>query len=105
MTTFVWQINFMQVMPTPEPDTVVLSNYTVFGTDTGITASLTYSTTLLPANPSHFTPYDQITEAQAIEWTQAALGPAGVAEVESQVQSAIDYEKSPHPTVIPLPWA
>ena len=45
-----------------------------------------YSVNLLPANPDDFTPIDQITQAQALEWTQAALGPERVTNMVNNVK-------------------
>lgn len=104
MTTFTWVINSLQVMQSPEPNTVVMSNFTILGEEGGITGSVTYSVNLLPANPNSFTPYDQITQAQAIQWTQEALGPDRVAAMEGEVQAQIDAQKIPEPQPAPLPW-
>ena len=59
---------------------------------------------LLPANPDDFTPYDQITQAQALEWTQAALGPDRVAAMENEVDMLIAQAAVPTPQPAPLPW-
>lgn len=105
MTTFTWTINGLQVMQTPEPNTVVMSNFTILGDDAGITSSVTYSVNLLPADPNNFTPFDQITQAQAVQWTQEALGAERVTSMESEVQIQIDAQKIPEPQPAPLPWA
>lgn len=104
MTTFTWKINSLQVMQSPEPNTVVMSNFTILGDDAGITSSVTYSVNLLPADPANFTPFDQITQEQAIQWTQAALGADRVAAMEAEVQAQIDAQKVPEPQPAPLPW-
>lgn len=104
MTTFTWKINSLQVMQSPEPNTVVMSNFTILGDDAGITSSVTYSVNLLPASPANFTPYDQITEPQAVLWTQEALGPDRVTAMENEVQAQIDAQKIPEPQPAPLPW-
>ena len=104
MTTFVWSINGLQVMQTPEANTVTMSNFTILGTEDDITASISYSVNLLPANPDNFTPFDQISQEQAIQWTQEALGPERVAAMEEEVQQQIDIQKIPTPQPAPLPW-
>lgn len=91
-------------MQSPEPNTVVMSNFTILGDDAGITSSVTYSVNLLPADPANFTPFDQITQEQAIQWTQAALGADRVAAMEAEVQAQIDAQKVPEPQPAPLPW-
>ena len=104
MTTFTWQVNGLQVMQTPEPNTVVMSNFTIAGDEDGIKSQVSYSVNLLPADPSSFTPFDQITQEQAILWTQEALGADRVAAMEGEVQQQIDAQKVPTPQPAPVPW-
>ena len=99
-----WIINSLSVMNTPEPETVVMSNFTINNTQDGLTGSVTYSVNLLPADASNFTPYADITQAQAIQWTQDALGVQRVANMEAEVQALIDAQKIPTPQAMPLPW-
>ena len=99
-----WIINALLVENTPEPETVVMSNFTINDTQDGLTGSVTYAVNLLPADASNFTPYADITQAQAIDWTQAALGVDRVAAMEAEVQAQIDAQKIPTPQPAPLPW-
>ena len=100
-----WIINSLSVMNTPEPDTVVMSNFTINDTQNGLTGSVTYSVNLLPADASNFTPYADITQAQAVQWTQDALGAERVVAMEAEVQAQINAQKIPAPQPAPLPWA
>ena len=97
---FTWTVNSLQVMNSPEPQTVVMSNFTIAKDG----QQVNYSVNLLPANPDNFTPYDQITQAQALEWTQAALGPDRVAAMENEVDMLIAQAAIPTPQPAPLPW-
>ena len=100
-----WIINSLSVMNSPEPDTVVMSNFTINDTQAGLTGSVTYSVNLLPAEGgSGFTPYADITQAEAIQWTQDALGASRVTAMEAEVQAQIDAQKVPTPQPAPLPW-
>jgi len=99
-----WIINSLSVMNTPEPQTAVMSNFTINDTQDGLSGSVTYSVNLLPADASNFTPYADITQAQAIQWTQDALGAARVTAMENEVQVQIDAQKIPTPQPAPLPW-
>ena len=99
-----WTINSLMVTNSPEPETAVMSNFTISDTQEGLTGSVTYSVNLLPADADDFTPYADITQAQAIEWTQAALGEDRVAAMTAEVQAAIDVQKIPVPEPAPLPW-
>lgn len=87
-------------MNTPEPQTVVMSNFTIAKDG----QSVNYSVNLLPANPEDFTPYDQITQAQALLWTQEALGPERVTAMENEVDMLIAQAAIPQPQSAPLPW-
>ena len=95
-----WTINSLQVMNSPEPQTVVMSNFTI----AKLGQQVNYSVNLLPANPDDFTPFDQITQAQALEWTQAALGPERVTNMETEVDFLIAQAAIPTPQPAPLPW-
>jgi hypothetical protein len=99
-----WTINSLSTLNTPEPDTAVMSNFTISDTQDELTGSVTYSVNLLPADVENFTPYADITQEQAIGWTQAALGEQRVIDMEAEVQANIDQQKIPTPQPTPLPW-
>ena len=86
-------------MNTPQPETAVMSNFSV--SQDG--QSVTYSVNLLPADASKFTPYADITQDMAVAWTKDALGDR-VAAMEAEVQALIDAAKVPAPQPAPLPW-
>jgi hypothetical protein len=111
--TYTWSIQALLVDNTPEPETAVMSNFTINGVDEeNHTGSVSYSVNLLPADASNFTPYNEITEQQAIDWTKAALDSTGKNEdglyrteaMEEEVaeQIANSYIVTPQPA--PLPW-
>ena len=105
MTTFTWSINNLLVQNEDGlTEVAVMSNFTIQGVEGDITGQLSYSVNLLPPDAANFTPYADITEAQAIDWTQAALGPNRVAAMEQEVQTSIDQQKIPTPQPAPLPW-
>ena len=95
-----WSINSLSVMNTPLPETVVMSNFTI--AEDG--QSVTYSVNLLPADASNFIPYADITQAQAIQWTQDALGADRVAAMKAEVDALIAQAAIPTPQPEPLPW-
>ena len=105
MTTFTWSINGLLVQNTDGLSNVaVMSNFTILGVEGDITGQVSYSVNLLPPDAANFTPYADITEAEAIDWTQAALGLDRVAAMEQEVQQNIDQQKIPTPQPAPLPW-
>jgi hypothetical protein len=99
-----WIINSLSVMNSPEPDTVVMSNFTISDTQDGLSGSVTYCVNLLPNDGKNFIPYADITQAEAVLWTQDALGASRVAAMETEVQAQIDAQKVPTPQPAPLPW-
>lgn len=96
----IWTINSLSVMNTPEPETAVMSNFTI--SESG--QSVTYSINLLPADAANFTPYADITQDMAIAWTQDALGVDRVAAMEAEVDALIAQAAVPTPQPAPLPW-
>lgn len=99
-----WKINSLSVMNQPLPQTAVMSNFTISDKQGELTGSVTYSVNLLPADSVNFTPYADITQAEAIAWTKDALGASRVAAMEAEVQALIDAQKVPTPQSAPLPW-
>ena len=95
-----WIINSLSVMNTPLPETVVMSNFTIAQDG----QSVTYAVNLLPADASNFIPYADITQAEAIQWTQDALGTDRVAAMEAEVDALIAQAAIPEPVPTPLPW-
>jgi len=77
-----------------------MSNYTV--SEDG--QQVTYSVNLLPADAANFTPYNSITQSQAIQWTKDALGSDRVAAMEAEVDALIAAAAVPTPQPAPLPW-
>ena len=100
-----WTINSLLVTNDVLPEMVTMSNFTLSDEQAGLTGQVTYSLNLLPADPDNYTPYSQVTEAQAIQWTQAAAGAERIASWEDEVQAQIDAQKIPTPQPAPLPWA
>jgi hypothetical protein len=100
-----WSINSMMVTNDVAPDMVTMTNFTLSDTQDGLTGQVSYSLNLLPADPNNYTPYDQVTEAQAIGWTQDAAGVDRIASWEVEVQAQIDAQKVVTPQPAPLPWA
>jgi len=62
-----------------------------------------YGTVGLAEPGDSFTPYADITEADAIGWCKAALGDDEVASLEANVANQIDQQKNPK-TGEGVPW-
>ena len=95
-----WTIKSLSTMNTPEPETAVMSNFTI--AESG--QSVTYSVNLLPTDGKNFIPYADVTQAEAIQWTQDALGADRVAAMEAEVDALIAAAQVPTPQPQPLPW-
>jgi len=54
-------------------------------------------------DPDNYTPYDEITETQAVDWVKAALGPETVSEIESGLASQEEEILNPT-TADGIPW-
>ena len=55
-----------------------------------------------PSDPD-FIPYDQLTEAQVVQWVKEAMGADTVAAHEAAVQAQIDAQKNPT-NAAGVPW-
>jgi hypothetical protein len=114
-TTFTWSITGLLVKNEDGlSEVAVMSNFSINGVDeSGKTGQVSYSVNLLPPDAANFTPYNQITEAQAIQWTKDALDATGPNEeglyrtqaMELEVQAQIDAQYIPEPQPAPLPWS
>jgi hypothetical protein len=102
MTTFTTTIDSMYTLNTPEPGFVVNVLWTVTGVDGSNTASIGGSSQFTMQEGT-FTPYDQLTQQQVIDWISAQDIANAQACVQGQIDSQITPPVSPENT--PLPWA
>ena len=100
-----WTINNLMVTNESVPTMVTMVNFTLSDTQNGLTGQVSYSLNLLEGDPNNYTPYDQVTEAQAIQWTKDAAGAQRIASWGKEVQDQIDAQRIPTPVAAPLPWA
>jgi hypothetical protein len=100
-----WTINSLMVTNETVPTMVTMVNFTLSDEQDGLMGQVSYSLNLLEGDPANHTPYDQVTEAQAIAWTKDAAGAQRIASWEKEVQAQIDAQKIPTPQPAPLPWA
>ena len=81
-----------------------MSNFSINGTDGEYTGQVSYAVNLLQPDAENFTQYDDITEEQALQWTQSALGEDRVSAMEQEVADQIAKAAIPVPQPAPLPW-
>lgn len=104
MTTFTWQVTNVQVVNTPQPDTIAMTTFTITGQEGDITGSVTYAVNLLPADGENFTHFSSVGHDMAVQWTKEALGEDRVTAMEAEVQKHIDDQKIEYPVSKDLPW-
>lgn len=97
-----WSITSMVVIPQVDEyaEFAWQVGWQCSATDGTNNQSINSSVVFYPAQQGQpYTPYDQLTEAQVIEWVQQALGPEKTAQTESVVTSLLTAQQAP------LPWA
>lgn len=103
--TYTWSINNLMVQNEGDLEKVaVMSGFNINGTDGEYTGQVSYAVNLLQPDAENFTPYADITEEQAIQWTKDALGEDRVAAMEQEVADQIAKAAIPTPQPAPLPW-
>ena len=107
-TTYNWQISQLDCKSQVGDmiDYVVTSHWRCTGDDGEGHSGRCYSTVSFTVDPEkpNFVPFEDITEAQAIQWTQDALGEEQVAAVYTSIDTQIEAQINP-PIVSPtLPW-
>ena len=106
-TTYTWSVTQMDCYPEQDgkTDVVFTIHWTLIGQEAGFTGSVygTVGVTLDPDAP--YTPYADITEAQAVGWVQDAMGAVQVAEYEANVDTQINNQILPPVITPPLPWS
>jgi len=88
-----------------KPNVVVSIHWTLTGVDGDYTASLGGATGVSFLAGAVFTPYSDITEAQAIDWVREVLGEEAVTGYEANVAQQIADQIEPPVLTPPLPWA
>jgi len=103
--TYTWKVTGLMVQNEGDLEKVaVMSNFSISGTNGEYTGQVSYAVNLLAPDAENFTQYDDITEEQALQWTQSALGEDRVAAMEQEVADQIAKASIPVPQPAPLPW-
>ncbi len=85
---------------------VVVAYWRCRGVDSQGRIGVAYSSVSFPVveNKPNFIPYADITEEQAIAWTQDVLGEEQVAAIYASIDSQIEIQVNPPVVTLPLPW-
>jgi len=103
--TYTWKVTGLMVQDEGDLEKVaVMSNFSINGTDGEYTGQVSYAVNLLQPDAENFTPYADITEEQAVQWTKNALGEDRVSAMEQEVADQIAKAAIPVPQPAPLPW-
>ena len=104
-TTYTWSVTAMDCYPQVDNETDVVFNvhWTCAGTDGTYSASVYNTQAVTVDEEEPYTPYDQLTEEQVLDWiwTSGVDKDATEAAVEQQIQNQIN----PPVVTPPLPWA
>ena len=104
--SMLWTVTQIEVINEDGLQNVIVTTcFTVSGDENGLKGLAQGDVKLLPPDAQHFINLQDVTEAEAVQWTKDALGVAGVAQYEGMVQQQIDSQKVAQPEVVPLPWA
>jgi hypothetical protein len=101
MATITWSINSITILPQVGAyyDFAWQVNWSCAATDGTNTQSISSTVMFYPAQQAEsYTPYDQLTEAQVIQWVKDTLGPETVAKTESVLTNMLTAQPAP------LPW-
>lgn len=80
-------------------------NWTLAASDGKYAASCYGSVNLDAPSPASFTPYENVTQDQVMEWTLEKLGDAQIASFKDSLTSQIQAQKKPPGGNLPPPWA
>ena len=103
---YTWNITQLECYPQTAGQTNVVckAEWSLSGSYEAYTNTLTGVASFVYDGTSSYTPYDQLTEAQVIQWTQSSLGEQFVAEAEHSIAENIQAAMSSAPVTPPLPW-
>lgn len=108
MITYTWAIKQLFTVPQEagHTDVVVQATWLLTGVEDIYSAEIGGGSQFTLQQGEGFTPYDQLTEQQVVDWVQQSLTPEGVEAMQNNVAMRIEQQKNPPPTPTPqpLPW-
>lgn len=106
--SYTWSVSALDCIPDVNgmKDYCVVSHWRCTGDDGEGHSGQVYSTVSFAVDPDkpNFVPFEDITEAMAIQWTQDALGEEQVAAIYTSIDTQIENEINPPIVTPPLPW-
>jgi hypothetical protein len=104
MITLSWIIERLLCKPVegPNTDVVITADWRCNGSQDQYSGTCYGSTSFAPPSGSGFTPYDQLTEQQVLDWCYA--NGVDQAAIEANVTLQIENQINPPVIAPPLPW-
>lgn len=101
-----WNINTLGVVPQEGDLTnvVITAEWQCVAEQDGFTARSYGSSSFKAPSSEDFTPFDQLTQDQVLDWVWT-VGGISKADVEANLQAQIDAQINPPVIYPPLPWA
>ena len=101
--TILWLIERLLCKPIEgsNPDVVITADWRCNGTDETYSGTCYGSCSFTPPSGS-FTPYDELTEAQVLQWCYE--NGVDKTAIEANVTAQIENQINPPVVVLPLPW-
>jgi len=105
--TYTWVIERMVCAPqlSGQTDVVITVYWRQNATNDTFNATVYSSIDLVYTPGTAFTPYDQLTQDQVVEWVKSALGADKCALLEASLDKQIANQANPPTVTLPLPWA
>ena len=105
--TYNWVISQLDAYPQHEghTDVVFTVHWRRQATDGTHNADIYGSQAVTLDAEAPFTPYDQLTETQVIEWLEDAMGAETLAAQKAALDQQIENQINPPVVNPPLPWA
>ena len=99
MINYNWDCKTVDVYPSQNDNTDVVYNvhWIITGEDseTSTTSTVIGTQVLNTESISEFTPFEDLTNDQVVEWTKEAMGEEQVASIESSIASQIEDKMHP----------
>lgn len=97
--TYTWKLKSLKKTNTSDlSDVVIGTRWELTGTDEDGISGTFYGATPFSLNkvdPNNFTPYEQLTQEQVLDWIKGFVTDKYKEHVESQIQKQIDAIKNP----------
>ena len=101
-----WSIERLDCYPELDGllNVVIIIHWRLDATDGTYNGMLSGTVGMTPDPMSPYTPYNELTEEQVMNWTWTALGSEQVQAYENTVAAQIESQIAPNIIIPPLPW-